>query len=309
MKILTIGEMIEKLRIEQKITLEELSRGICSISTLKRVEKNEKEIDFLMATVIFERLGYTLDKFEYYGSYEEIKKYNLYNEIRHYMELRKIEELRNVFKEFRSALENKATLVDKQFLDFIKGFLLFNDGEDEKAKNVLEEAAKISIPYWTEKRKSKMLFGCIEIEILLLLSDIYEKRQEKEKSNNIRREILYYLEQRKENKNNIARIYISTICRVVSELMKEARYQEALYLVERGIKKLGNMNRMYYWLELLYKKSECLEKLFEQEKVTKKQVINAYQETYYIAKMYQKNTEATVIKKYLEERYKWESII
>ena len=60
----TVGDIIRKMREEAKIGLEQLSRGLCSVATLSRIEAGEREMDLLLAWRIFQRLGYKIDKYE-----------------------------------------------------------------------------------------------------------------------------------------------------------------------------------------------------------------------------------------------------
>lgn len=48
---------LKKLRVSQNITLKELSRGLCSISTLSRIESGEREPDYMLFDSLISRLG------------------------------------------------------------------------------------------------------------------------------------------------------------------------------------------------------------------------------------------------------------
>ena len=73
----TIGDVVQKIRTEQGISMQNLSRGICSVATLSRIEADERDMDMMMAETIFGRLGYSPDKFEIYTGPEELERYNL----------------------------------------------------------------------------------------------------------------------------------------------------------------------------------------------------------------------------------------
>lgn len=53
MQEITIGEIIQKVRIKQNITKEQLSRCICSVTTLNRYETGERVPDKFMLDAIF----------------------------------------------------------------------------------------------------------------------------------------------------------------------------------------------------------------------------------------------------------------
>ena len=75
MQIQEIGKMIVALRIENELSQEELCRGICSVTTLSRLEAGERRPDILIFNALLQRLGkssdyintiLTLEEFEYF---------------------------------------------------------------------------------------------------------------------------------------------------------------------------------------------------------------------------------------------------
>lgn len=65
MQEITIGEIIQKVRIKQNITKEQLSRCICSVTTLNRYETGERVPDKFMLDAIFFRLGKETSKIDF----------------------------------------------------------------------------------------------------------------------------------------------------------------------------------------------------------------------------------------------------
>lgn len=71
----TVGDIVRRMREEAKIGLEQLSRGLCSVATLSRIEAGEREMELLLAWRIFQRLGYKIDKYELYATEEELQQW------------------------------------------------------------------------------------------------------------------------------------------------------------------------------------------------------------------------------------------
>ena len=69
----SIGEMIRYLREKQQISLGCLSRGLCSMSTLSRIENNERALSILLAQRLLGRLGWKICEFESYCSDKEFE--------------------------------------------------------------------------------------------------------------------------------------------------------------------------------------------------------------------------------------------
>ncbi|MDO4295540.1 MAG: hypothetical protein Q4D90_05200 [bacterium] len=312
METVKIGELIGQLRRKQNITLQQLSRGICSIATLGRIEESDGKMTYIMAGAFFERLGYTLDKFECYVSQKELDEYNLRNEIRNAKEHRRLAEMKLALEKYAKQTAKKEAGLERQFLDSMNAFLLFEEGNYDKAEQLLRKAIELSVPTWEEKWEQQILLGYTEIEMLVLLSDIYDKEegQKQAEAEALQWKILGYLEERKEHRENIAKAYAEVSCRLIAKLIEKQEYARALYLSEKAITVIGKVSRMYHWVELLCLRGKCLEELSKDGKVNSQQARNAYQEAYYIALLYETEKEelAQKLKKHLEEEYQWESI-
>ena len=58
------GSMISYIRTKKKISMELLSRGLCSTSVLQRLEYGERLPDFFLLERLLERLGLSVNKME-----------------------------------------------------------------------------------------------------------------------------------------------------------------------------------------------------------------------------------------------------
>ena len=304
----TIGEIIKKLREEQKVTLHQLCRGICSPATLSRIEEHDRDMEFIMATVLFERLGYTLDKFECYGSKEEFDQYEKRLLIQSHKENGEIEFMEKELKEYVQMIGDKKNALQEQFIAYMKGFLYYESGENAKACACMENAVEKSIPNWNESWSTRILLSASELDMLVLLANIYERMENKEKATVIRWEILHDLSKKRECKGQIANIYTEVICQQIPYLIDEGRFQESIYWCDQGIQLLSEISRMYHLSDLLYWKARTLEAMMKDGQATAKQVVLTYQEAYYIHLLCEKEEEAEKIKKHLETNYQWKPI-
>lgn len=304
----TIGEIIKQVREEKKITILQLSRGLCSPATLSRIEADKREMDMMTASILFERLGYNLDKFEFYGSQEECEQYDKRLSIQKHKEAKELNQMERELLEYQAEIgENPPSLQD-QFIKKMWGFLAFQTGDYEKAVQCLEEAIRLTVPDWQGEWKKLTILGLTELEILRLLADVYSKTGREDEAYFIRCSILEYLDKQNECKEQFAELYTGVACKVLPYLVEKGEFQKGVSLCERGIEILSNIVRMYYWPDLLYWKGICLEKQMESGKACREQVIAAYREAYYIYRLFSQNEKAEEIRIYLEENYQWESI-
>lgn len=304
----TIGEIIKKLREEQKVTLHQLCRGICSSATLSRIEEHDRDMEFIMATVLFERLGYTLDKFECYGSKEEFEQYEKRLLIQSHKENGEIASMEKELKEYVKMVGEKKSVLQEQFIAYMKGFLYYESGDDAKACVCMENAVEKSIPNWNESWSTRTLLSASELDMLVLLANIYERIEKKKKATAVRWEILHDLSKRRECKGQVANIYTEVICQQIPYLINKGRFQESIYWCDQGIQLLSEISRMYHWSDLLYWKAKTLEAMLKSGEATKKQVVLTYQEAYYIHLLCEKEEEAENIKEHLEKTYQWKPI-
>ena len=82
MEIYRIGEIIKEERKRRQISQEELACGICSVTTLSRIENGSQRPTLKVEEALLERLGHSTDNLVIYSETEELEKHRLENDIR-----------------------------------------------------------------------------------------------------------------------------------------------------------------------------------------------------------------------------------
>ena len=85
MREVVVGEMLRKCRLEKGITQRELCEGICSISTLSRIENGEQHPTRSVFNMLVSRMGEDIEYDDYMGDYD-YEVYNLTRMIMGYLE-------------------------------------------------------------------------------------------------------------------------------------------------------------------------------------------------------------------------------
>ena len=85
METYRIGEIIREQRNRRNISQEELCFGICSVTTLSRIENGNQKPSLKVEEALLERLGHSTDNLIIYADDNEIKKHRLEDEIRRKM--------------------------------------------------------------------------------------------------------------------------------------------------------------------------------------------------------------------------------
>ena len=217
----TVGDIIRKMREEAKIGLEQLSRGLCSVATLSRIEAGEREMDLLLAWRIFQRLGYKIDKYELYATEEELQQWGQRRQMETLAVKGDTENLAFAIKDYRKQWGEKVeeNPLQRQFLKYMQGLLCMQEGYFQEAKELLESATEEIIPKG-EQTVGNAALGEMELEILNVLSDIYEHMGEVEKSEKLREVLLENIGREKKRVTIYLELYTELFCKHARDMIE-----------------------------------------------------------------------------------------
>lgn len=161
-----IGEILFRLREEQKITLEQLSKGICSNSQLTRIEQNQLVPDYFLLDFLFGRLGKSTERLEYVLPLEYYELYELRFLIQKHichMELEQAEQNIQMYEQKKMADKP----LHRQFIGKMKAQIAWiRQTNIEEILPVLEKAIGETMPNENTVEKGRILNA---EEIILLL--------------------------------------------------------------------------------------------------------------------------------------------
>lgn len=296
----SIGEMIRYLREKQQISLECLSRGLCSISTLSRIENNERTLSILLAQRLLGRLGWKICEFESYCSDKEFDWYERRVEIQELKKQKDLIQMKSMLEQYEIEIRSKQQdHLQEQFLMEGKAFFMIEEGKYEEAVLLIKEAISLTVNGWEEAGIS--LLGFEEIELFCMLADVYEKLKERESAYSIWERLLSYLENRKVNKKQIAEPYTYVISRIVPYMLNCKMARKGAELCRKGIQTASDTLNLNFCCELLYWKAKCIKELYQYGKVEKLELIQSYQFAYYVCSSFGKMELAQEMQEYLKE--------
>lgn len=298
----TVGNIVKTLRDEQGINLQQLSNGICSVTTLSRFESGGRDMDFMMLIMILKRLGYNPDKYELYASPEEIRLYGKQETIRKWKKMKEWGKMEEECAEYSCMAGNSPSPFDMQFLACMQGYLKIQQGAYKEGITFLEQAAAITMPEWNGAWSSQTIMGEGEVECLCGLADAYEADGAWKQAAKMRENVLNFLEWKREPKDYFIEAYTDTISKFVPFLLKEGKAKKGVMLCEGGLKALSKTNRLNHWPELLYWKGRCLEEL----KAEVQEVTAALERAYYVFRLMKRGDMAEAVRSHMEEEYGWE---
>lgn len=306
----TVGDIVRRMREEAKIGLEQLSRGLCSVATLSRIEAGEREMDLLLAWRIFQRLGYKIDKYELYATEEELQQWEQRSQMEELVCREDTERLACAIQTYRQQWGKRVeeNPLQRQFLAYMQGLLDMQKGDFQEAKELLEAAAEEIVPS-LEETVGNAALGEMELEILNALSDIYEHMGEVEKSEKLREMLLENIGREKKRVKSYLKLYTELFCKHARNMMETKGSVRTLNAAETCLQILQEEKKTCCLPELLHIQAKCLEDLFQKKGEVKEVMLKSWQKAYYIYRLYEKQEEAEKIRKYLEETYQWDCII
>lgn len=162
------GKLIRYERKKRKISIEKLVRGLCSQTTLKKIESGERTLDFFVIKRVVERLGISPNKFDILQD-ERCYRFVLLRE--------KIEELldKGLFNEVESGLNDYEQMIEpqeflqKQYVLMVRGIVASErDKNHGKAKDFFKQALDYTVKDFLIENLESYSMGEDEFILFLL---------------------------------------------------------------------------------------------------------------------------------------------
>lgn len=295
METYRIGEIIKEERIRKRISQEELCFGICSVSTLSRIENGTQNPSFKVKEAILERLGHNTDNLVIYAEDSEIKKHRLENEILARMVHR--QEIDSLLKEYRGLIAVRGTeeQLEIQFYKMAEAIQAFyrQMWEWKRVRKQLTEALRITLPgYEIEQIDDIKLLSGAELQILNNIALTYAKETESDKAIRILEFLVRYLEKGKLDVESPRKYYPVLLHNLVAVLDQESRFREIKCYSKKAMDYCISQSRLTCLAEHLFYYGKACHRL--------KEPVEA--ETYYnraisLFEMQGRKQEAEVVRK------------
>lgn len=254
---------IKAIRIEQKVTLEQLSTGLCSISELTRIENGSRLPDKLMRDRLLSRLGISTDRYEDFLPANEFMLWENQRQLLDAVSKHDIPLINLLLSEYeKKANYNKK--IEVQFYLAMKVQLYqYQQLSSKKILNLLETALNLTLPNVKEGLWYHLPLATQELN--LLLEYIYydgtiENRVFFSKSNDSYKIYAYELLINKfmTSQSDVysrVKIYPKAIYYLCKELMAKPEcdwnFDKILNLCNSAIEMLCNTTCIHYLYELL----------------------------------------------------------
>jgi len=306
-----IGTAIQYFRESFHISQSKLCKGICSVSTLSRIEAGERDVDALILETLLERLGKVTHHFELILTDFDYKAYICREEIKKKIKDKDIEKARKLIHEYDKLTIGKGS-PHRQFIMVNRAYLNELEGKEPKTTiDLLMEAITCTVPDFNTNEIRDYYLSVTELNIILeILQRMIALRMD-EKAERILNQIIGYLYWHGQMAYD-RKIYLKVAVIAGKFFMKHNKIDKALEICDITLKMYKGSNKMDYIGELLYIKAQLLERIYinssEWEPGRKTECLKLYLQAYHVFDFCEEKSEAEEIRNHLLEVYQWEDI-
>lgn len=228
-----IGSVIKKEREKNRISQEELSFGICAVSTLSRIEHNEQTPSMEKAMALLERLGLEGSSYLSFVSEEEYRFYGLQKEVEKLLANRQYREA------YEYVSENEEYLLKnnfrKQFLLSVQAAkVCYVDERYETAIRMTEEAVRYTCPLFDKSKKITYLLTNVEVNVINMMAVSYWKSGECVAAINLLMNLADAVTELHGTPKEREHVYPMLLCNLSKWLCSQLRFAEAEHYAKLG---------------------------------------------------------------------------
>jgi transcriptional regulator with XRE-family HTH domain len=250
-----VGDVIRKTRLELKITQEQLAEGICSVSSLSKIENNSQVPTKINFDALMKRMGKSGELYYEFVSERDFEIQEIEYRITHYVSIGEYDKAKELILLLEEEIESKDNL-NTQFLLYNKGIIKKNEGADLlTVEELLHKAIRITIPNFGENKLSDYLLTDRDINIICNISEIYHAMYKKEKAISLLYEVKDYIEESYMDTKSKVELLPLVFYNLSKWLGIEKKYEEAVKICEEGIDACNKYGKLKFFAEIIYNKA------------------------------------------------------
>lgn len=248
-----IGKLVSYERNKKNMTVKTLSLGICSETTILRLERGKRIPDFFLVERIMERLGKSMNKVEFLYDEQTYEIYYLRELIEKYILQKEYGEAERALH-YYEGLQEAGEPLHIQYICKMQAVLAKKQRKDaEVEESLIKRAIEQTMKGFLLANLKKYNLG--EEEIILLL--MYMRIESKMGKMNILQyseEILHYIEYNFSDDEVFVNLYSKAAWIFVKELKEKGKRKEALIICIKSVELLtgnGLLLHLPQYLEMI----------------------------------------------------------
>lgn len=257
----TMEIVLKYFRKKYNLSQEEICEGICSVTTLSRLEQGNREIDSLLGQTLLGRIGKEVTLFETMLNEADFELWKIRTEIEDYVEKNQFKAAKQKIREYRQVMPQEER-IHEQFCLYQEALLIIAEKKPlEQLCKTLE--IKITISDFGEEIDKKRLYSPIEIEMIFLLihyDDSKENIAEQELLKILDYVEKYYSDRKKE------KVGTKIFLELIRHQKQRNDYEKILVYTEEAINFISRGTGFHHLADIYFLRAKTREKMFCEEK-------------------------------------------
>lgn len=251
---LDIGRLLYGIRTKYQISVNDICRGICGVSTYCMYENDEMIPDILSVNMFLDRMGFGILGLTAYISEKEVVYFKWKESTRACIRNENYKKLVMLLEHMPTGNVSLNKKIREQYAWFIKGIVAEKDTADlKKATECYEKALECTCGFLIKSQKIEGTFSVREIHIYAIYLNLLCKVNPKEKEEVISRfyQLMQYVNVHYVEEQQKVRIYPLLVC-LWGNLVIEGKDTEGSFeIFEKTLELLRKQKSLYCLLEIM----------------------------------------------------------
>ena len=251
---LDIGRLLYGIRTKYQISVNDICRGICGVSTYCMYENDEMIPDILSVNIFLDRMGFGILGLTAYISEKEVVYFKWKESTRACIRNENYKKLVMLLEHMPTGNVSLNKKIREQYAWFIKGIVAEKDTADlKKATECYEKALECTCGFLIKSQKIEGTFSVREIHIYAIYLNLLCKVNPKEKEEVISRfyQLMQYVNVHYVEEQQKVRIYPLLVC-LWGNLVIEGKDTEGSFeIFEKTLELLRKQKPLYCLLEIM----------------------------------------------------------
>lgn len=251
---LNIGRLLYGIRTKYQISVNDICRGICGVSTYCMYENDEMIPDILSVNMFLDRMGFGILGLTAYISEKEVVYFKWKESTRACIRNENYKKLVMLLEHMPTGNVSLNKKIREQYAWFIKGIVAEKDTADlKKATECYEKALECTCGFLIKSQKIEGTFSVREIHIYAIYLNLLCKVNPKEKEEVISRfyQLMQYVNVHYVEEQQKVKIYPLLVC-LWGNLVIEGKDTEGSFeIFEKTLELLRKQKSLYCLLEIM----------------------------------------------------------
>ncbi len=300
------GLYVGRVRKEKNYTMEDISHGICSTSTLSRIEAGEKIVDYLMIELLLDRMKIQSSEFEFVLDNDSYRVYRERLDIKDAIKKREYKKAEEQIERYR---RNYAQ--DRLH----QQFLYYQMAQMERKRNRLENteicelfhnAVQITAPDYRKFFQEKIILSNIELSCIMEIIACMDTRQKREEGYQELHNYFIWCEKRD---GFFPEPYRTNLYYYAECLYERMEYEKCIEMCDDAVKELEKISKLENRSEVFLLRANAREKLGFAGNEDREICLRDFLTAYYVADSYENKKLAEAVRQHIGEVYGWQYIV